>query len=86
LRLGVPAWVTGDVIAPAVGDVVVKFSDGGTVRPRMVWVSAPIDAGFFAYDVPAGKQTSRAHVTAVDAYDRKGRLAAHQTFADGPAG
>ena len=86
LRLGVPAWVTGDVIAPAVGDVVVKFSDGSTVRPRIVWVSAPIDAGFFAYDVPAGKQTSRAHVTAVDAYDRKGRLAAHQTFADGPAG
>jgi hypothetical protein len=86
LRLGRPAWVTGDVIAPIVGDVVVRFSDGSTVHPRIVWVSAPIDAGFFAYDVPAGKQTTRIHVTAIDAYDRKERLLAHQTFADGPAG
>jgi hypothetical protein len=86
LRRGKPAWVTGDVIAPGAGDVVVRFSDGSTVHPRIVWVSAPIDAGFFAYDVPAGEQTSRVHVTAVDAYDRKGRLLAHQTFTDGPAG
>jgi hypothetical protein len=86
LRLGVPAWVTGDVIASAVGDVVLRFSDGSTVHPRIVWVSAPIDAGFFAYDVAAGRQTSRVHVTAVDAYDRQGRLVAHQTFTDGPAG
>lgn len=86
LRRGRPAWVTGDVIAPVVDDVVVRFSDGSTVHPRIVWVSAPIDAGFFAYDVPAGRQTSRVHVTAVDAYGRKGRLVAHQTFTDGPAG
>jgi hypothetical protein len=81
LRRGRPAWLTGDVIASAVGDVVVRFSDGSTVRPRIVWVSAPIDAGFFAYDVPADGQTSRVHVTAVDAYDRNGTLVAHQTFA-----
>jgi len=86
LRRGRPAWVTGDVIAAVVGDVVVRLSDGSTVHPRIVWVSAPIDAGFFAYDVPAGRQTSWVHVTAVDAYDRKGRLVAHQTFTDGPAG
>jgi len=86
LRRGRPAWVTGDVIAAVVGDVVVRLSDGSTVHPRIVWVSAPIDAGFFAYDVPAGRQTSPVHVTAVDAYDRKGRLVAHQTFTDGPAG
>jgi hypothetical protein len=86
LRQGMPAWVTGDVIAPGVGEVVLRFSDGSSVHPRIVWVSAPIDAGFFAYDVPAGRQTSQIHVTAVDAYDRQGRLVAHQTFADGPAG
>jgi hypothetical protein len=79
LRGGFPEWVNGDAAGSA-ADVVIRFSDGTTVHPRIVWVSAPIDAGFFAYEVPAEKQTSRAHVTAVDAYDRDGRLLAHQTF------
>ncbi len=86
LRRGVPEWITGDVMAPAVGDVVIRLSDGRAVHPRIVWVSAPIAAGFFAYDVPAGEQTSQDHITAVDAYDRKGALVKHQTFTDGPAG
>jgi hypothetical protein len=80
LRGGFPEWINGDAAGPA-ADVVIRFSDGATARPQVIWVSAPIDAGFFAYEVPAAKQTSRAHVTAVDAYDRGGRLLAHQTFA-----
>jgi hypothetical protein len=79
LRLGVPEWITGDVISPAVSDVVIRFSDGSTVHPRIVWVSAPINAGFFAYDVPVADQ-STPHVTAVDAYDSEGRLISHQIF------
>ena len=75
LRFGVPVWITGDAITPFVSDVVIRFSDGSFVRPRIVWVSAPIDAGFFAYDVQGGKQ-----VTAVDAYDPHGALVSHQTF------
>jgi hypothetical protein len=80
LRGGVPEWINGDAAGPTVA-VIIHFSDGSTVQPRIVWVSAPIRAGFFAYDVPAGEQTKRAHVTAVDAYDRDGRLLAHQSFA-----
>jgi hypothetical protein len=80
LRLGAPVWVTGDAIAPEVSDVAIRFSDGSTVHPRIVWVSAPISAGFFAYDVPAREQSPRDHVTAVDAYDRNGTLVSHQTF------
>jgi hypothetical protein len=83
---GVPAWITGDAIAPIVNDVVIRFSDGSTVHPRIIWVSAPIDAGFFAYDVPASERSSRDHLTAVDAYDSHGRLVRHETFMDGPAG
>jgi hypothetical protein len=80
LRGGFPEWVNGDAAGPA-SHVVIRLSDGSTVEPRIVWVSAPIAAGFFAYDVPAAEQTSRIHVTAVDAYNRSGRLLAHQTFA-----
>jgi hypothetical protein len=80
LRFGLPEWITGDVIAAAVSDVVIRFSDGSAVHPRIVWVSAPIDAGFFAYDVPAAEQTSRVHVAGIDAYDSQGALVAHQLF------
>jgi hypothetical protein len=86
LRGGVPEWITGDAIAPAVSDVVIRFSDGMTVHPRIVWVSAPIDAGFFAYDAPAAEQSFQAHVKEVDAYDGGGTLVTRQTFTDGPAG
>jgi hypothetical protein len=71
---GIPVWINGDVAAPVV-TVLIRFRDGSSVRPRIVWVSAPIDAGFFAYDVPAGKQ-----VTAVEAYDRQGALVRRQTL------
>jgi hypothetical protein len=80
LRRGVPEWITGDALSPAVSDVVIRFSDGSSVHPRIVWVSSPIDAGFFAYDVPTGRQTARDHVTAVEAFDRRGTLVRHQTF------
>jgi hypothetical protein len=80
LRQGIPIWITGDALASGVSDVVIRLSDGSSVRPRIVWVSAPIDAGFFAYDVPAAEQTGLNHVNAVDAYDSQGALVAHQTF------
>jgi hypothetical protein len=74
LRGGVPEWINGDAAAPVVS-VFIRFRDGSSVRPRIVWVSAPIDAGFFAYDVPAGR-----YVTAVEAYDRHGALVRRQTL------
>lgn len=80
LRFGVPEWITGDAIATSISDVVIRFSNGTSVRPRIVWVSAPIGAGFFAYDVPSGRQTRRVHVSGIDAYDRSGTLVEHQTF------
>jgi hypothetical protein len=86
MRKGVPAWITGDAISPAVREVVIRFSDGSVVRPRIVWVSAPISAGFFVFDVPNDEQSSALHVTAVDAYDREGRLVKHQTFNERPGG
>jgi hypothetical protein len=75
LRGGFPEWINGDAMSPAVNDVVIRFGDGSAVHPRIVWVSAPINAGFFAYDVPDGK-----YVTGVDAYGRDGVLVRHEIF------
>lgn len=80
LRFGRPEWITGDALARVISDVVIRFSDGTAVSPRIVWVSAPIDAGFFAYDVPAGRRTSRIHITGIDAYGRNGRLVERQVL------
>jgi hypothetical protein len=81
-RIGVPEWITGAALSPSVSDVVIRFSDGTAVHPRILWVSAPINAGFFAYDVPNDKQSSKDHVTYMEAYDRKGTLVRRQTFTD----
>ena len=83
-RAGVPEWITGAALSPAVSDVVIRFSDGTAVHPQIVWVSAPINAGFFAYDVPTDEQSSKDHVTRMEAYDRKGTLVRRQTFTDRP--
>jgi hypothetical protein len=80
---GVPLWVTGSAISPRVSDVVIRFSDGSSVRPHTVWVSAPINAGFFAYDIPADQQSSQDHATTVEAYDQDGKLVSKQTITGG---
>jgi hypothetical protein len=77
--VSVPEWITGDVTAPTT-DVAIYFSDGSTVHPRIVWVSAPINAGFFAYDVPASKQSSTVHVTEVNAYNQDATLVKRDSF------
>src|SRR4051812_48503130 len=41
--------VTGDDRADS---VLIKFQDGSTARPQLVWVTSPVNAGFFVYAVP----------------------------------
>jgi hypothetical protein len=78
---GVTPWLTVDAASPAITDVVIHFSDGTRVRPEITWVSAPINAGFFAYQVPNDKQSATDHVTEVDAYDANGDLVEQQPMA-----
>jgi hypothetical protein len=80
---GVPLWVVGSAISPTVSDVVVQFSDGSSVRPHIVWVSAPINAGFFAYDIPTDRQSSEDHATEIEAFDHNGKLVSKQTITGG---
>ncbi len=70
----VPFSVFGYAMSPAVSRVLIQFSDGSTVQPDIVWVSAPINAGFFAYDIPADQQSSEVHATEITGYDQDGNL------------
>jgi hypothetical protein len=69
---GIPIWVAGHVSAKYAASVEIRFEDGSTARPEITWVSAPIDAGFFAYDVPADHQALRHRAVSVVAFDSHG--------------
>jgi hypothetical protein len=48
-----PVLIDGSTTLGDAANVEVQFEDGSSVTVPVVWVSAPIDAGFFAYAVPA---------------------------------
>jgi hypothetical protein len=50
---GEPVLIDGSTTLQDAANVEIQFEDGTTVTVPVVWVSAPIDAGFFAYTVPA---------------------------------
>jgi hypothetical protein len=50
---GGPVWIDGSTTLEDAASVEVQFEDGTSVTIPVVWVSAPIDAGFFGYAVPA---------------------------------
>lgn len=83
-QTGVAYWLVGDVLSSDVSYVVIRFSDGSSVKPPITWVSDPIDAGFFAYDIPNDEQTAADHATEIDAYDSNGALVKQNTIQ--PAG
>jgi hypothetical protein len=76
--LAVPVWISGYVNASDARDVAIKFSDGTTIHPEIVWVSEPINAGFFSYDIPDRYQTEADHLVAVDALDANGSVVKEQ--------
>jgi hypothetical protein len=57
-------WLAGPVLDDAVQTVELLYQDGDKVRLPFVWVSPPIDAGFYAYDVPE-RHEQPGHLSAV---------------------
>lgn len=74
----VPRWISGYVNSAHVHDVAITFSDGTTVKPQITWVSAPINEGFFAYDIPPQQQTTNDHLLNVVALDKHGQVIQQQ--------
>jgi hypothetical protein len=66
--------VSGKVFAPAVATVTLEYADGSSTRLPFVYVSPPIDAGFFVYTIPAEHRTGATRPTEVVARDAHGRV------------
>jgi hypothetical protein len=63
-----PLWVTWNrgAVAGAVAvssarlsSVRIQFTDGTTTVRHISWMSAPVNAGFFVYEIPSGKTVAR---------------------------
>lgn len=65
-------WFVGHISDPAVHRLELEYADGERVELPYVWVSAPIDAGFTAFQVPEERQRKGRHAAAVTGYDADG--------------
>ena len=77
---GGPAWISGTFLETEIQRLEVEFEDGALAPVPLVWVTAPIDAGFFSYDVPATHLPVGHRAQVIRAFDEDGREVARQRF------
>jgi hypothetical protein len=77
-------WLTGDYatftdgyVRSDVQTVQARFADGSSETLPVTWVSAPINAGFFAYVVPPAHQTTSNALSSVVGLDANGNVIGH---------
>lgn len=71
--------VSGHVNAQYAESVELRFADGDVVQPDVTWVSEPIGAGFFIYDIPQTRRAPGHQLEAVVALDSDGNVVARDT-------
>jgi hypothetical protein len=79
-RGGGPALLTGRILDPAVTRVLLEYENGERSEISFVWVSKPIDAGFFIFEVPAEHLQVGKRGRTLLSIDKDGRELAAQTF------
>ena len=80
-RRAVVGQIGGDITAPAAAELRLEYADGTHSDVPFVYVSRPIDAGFFAFLVPRAHRVPGKGATAALLLDSKGRVLARQPFA-----
>jgi hypothetical protein len=65
-------WISGHFLDPDIRRLALEYVDGTSVPIPFVWVTAPIDAGFFALDVPPQRETIERRAAFVVAFDEDG--------------
>jgi hypothetical protein len=65
-------WISGHFLDPDIRRLELEYLDGTTVPVPFVWVTAPIAAGFYAYDVPPEHEALDRRAAFVLAFDEDG--------------
>ncbi|MFL5922028.1 MAG: hypothetical protein ACJ75Q_04560 [Gaiellaceae bacterium] len=69
-------FLLGDTSLQKARGITIRFEDGGFERTPLVWVSKPIDAGFFLYLLPKSHWKPGERPIAIEVDDAKGRTLA----------
>lgn len=77
--LAVVDQVSGDVNVRWADSLEIRFEDGDVIKPQVIWVSKPIEAGFFVQPIPAAHRESGHLISAVVALDRDGKPVASES-------
>jgi hypothetical protein len=72
--------VGGDITAPAAAKITARYADGAIRDIPFVWVSAPIAAGFFTYDIPTAHWNKEHRLLSLTLYAKNGQRLGQQTF------
>ena len=74
------ARVGGDITVPFATRITAFYADGSTHDIPFIWVSRPIAAGFFTYDIPLSHQDKLHRLVSLSLYGRNGRVLGRQVF------
>jgi hypothetical protein len=72
--------VGGDITAPAAARITATYADGTSADIPFVWVSSPISAGFYSYDIPTTHWNKQHRLLALTLYAKNGKQLGRQTF------
>jgi hypothetical protein len=72
--------VGGDITAPAAAKITATYADGTSGDIPFVWVSSPIAAGFYTYDIPTAHWNKQHRLLALTLYAKSGKQLGRQTF------
>lgn len=75
-----PLLVDGWVRSGAAKTLEARFVDGTTAPIAVTWVSAPVNAGFLVYPVPAAHRTRSDALQSVVALDASGKVIGRESF------
>lgn len=75
-----PVLIGGNLRAGSSDSLEVEFEDGETAPIPFVWVSTPIDAGFFLYELPRERWAEGERPVALALYEADGTLLSRVTF------
>ncbi|MDQ2911278.1 MAG: hypothetical protein M3R39_09740 [Actinomycetota bacterium] len=68
-----PVVIDGDTLIARAARVEVRYEDGAVAETPVVWVSAPIEAGFFIYEIPEAHWEAGHRPSVLVVKDRDGK-------------
>jgi hypothetical protein len=80
-RQVIVAHVGGDITDPRAARLVAQYADGMSDDIEFVWVSAPIRAGFFSFEVPAAHKSDAHRLKAITLYSSSDKILGSESFA-----